>query len=523
MGVEKALIIGLDGASFNFIDPLVRGGKLPNLARLMTQGKSYYLNSTIPSNTPVAWTSMTTGQNPGKHGIFGFLNYDHPGIKVVSSRDNRARCLWDYLGSQGKASIIINLPFTWPPQKINGVMACFDWAIINDKSILAEPPSVNAYIKEQSLDKIATFHHAEADPDLERYHEIVMKESQFTLDIAHRFKWELLFVVFMVTDSVMHIYPTQKDMISEVYQIVDNAIGQLLTLIDLSKDRVFITSDHGTKLFHRAYPVPAFFKEQRLLHLKSSPRNIAQEALSNLFSPILAQYPLKLPTTVRNIYKKVTGRKATKISLRDIVDRQQSPIFLSDENSRIDVLLRINDRSLANDRVRRKLRQRIFDPINRSEMIIQNAWTSDEVYSGPHVGGAPDIILEMAENIAADIDSSSFYKKPRSYPSLTGGHIRKGILIAAGNDISPALHRKNACVADITPTILHALQLSIPASLDGRVLQELFDPQSTLGNAPTYVEVHTQKSAPSDKTDEVAFTRDEEAQMKARLQKLGYL
>jgi predicted AlkP superfamily phosphohydrolase/phosphomutase len=198
MSVERALVIGLDGASFNTIDPLVAKGHLPNLARIMTKGTSYHLKSTIPSNTPVAWTSMTTGQKPGKHGIFGFLKYDYPTIKVVSSQDNRARCLWDYLDKQGKTSVIINLPFTWPPQKINGVMACFDWAILNAESKLAEPARINTYIKEHSLDRIASFHHALGNPDLERYHEIVKTQTQFTLDMAKQFEWELLFVELLI-------------------------------------------------------------------------------------------------------------------------------------------------------------------------------------------------------------------------------------------------------------------------------------------------------------------------------------
>lgn len=518
----KVLVIGLDGASFNFIDPLVLTEQLPNFTRIMTQGRSYHLKSTIPSNTPVAWTSMTTGQNPGKHGIFGFLKYDYPTIKVVSSLDNKALCLWDYLGMQEKTSLIVNLPFTWPPRKINGVMACFDWAIINDKSKLAEPVSINTYIKEQSLDRIATFHHDFDNPDRERYQEIIKKETQFTLEIAKRYKWELLFVVFMVTDSVIHLYPTRKQMITDVYKMVDTAIGQLLTLIDLQKDQILITSDHGTKIFDRAYPIPAFFREQRLLRLKSSPRSSAELALVNLLLKIPDQYPVKLPSSFKKIYKKITGRKSTRLSLRDIVDKQHSPIFLCDENSRIDILIRLSDRALANKTVKHQLRTRILNRLNRVESVIQHAWTSDEVYAGPYVNGAPDIILEMANNIAADINSSSFYETPRSYPSIKGGHRRNGILIAAGNSIIPTADRKTAHVTDIAPTILHMLHLSIPMNLDGQVLQDLFKPDSVFGKSPKYVEMPTQRSVTKD-MDLIAYTRDEEEQMKARLQKLGYL
>jgi hypothetical protein len=185
-------------------------------------------------------------------------------------------------------------------------------------------------------------------------------------------------------------------------------------------------------------------------------------------------------------------------------------------------LLRLTDRSLANERVKQSIRKRIVDRLNLDEPVIRHAWTSDEIYSGPHIAGAPDIILEMVENVAADISSSSFYEKPRSYPSLKGGHIRNGILLAAGNSISPAKVRNNAHVADIAPTILHTFQLGIPVNLDGQVLQALFEPASVLGKPPKFVEMQTDKSVKSD-ADLTVYTRDEEEQMKARLQKLGYL
>ena len=69
---RKIVVIGLDGATFDIIEPLTKRGKLPNLARIMENGVYGELTSTIHPITPQAWTTFLTGKNAGKHGIFDF-------------------------------------------------------------------------------------------------------------------------------------------------------------------------------------------------------------------------------------------------------------------------------------------------------------------------------------------------------------------------------------------------------------------------------------------------------------------
>jgi len=72
-GKVKILIIGLDGATLNVIEPLVKAGRLPTFASFMQEGVWGKLRSTVLPLSPPAWTSFMTGKNPGKHGIFGFV------------------------------------------------------------------------------------------------------------------------------------------------------------------------------------------------------------------------------------------------------------------------------------------------------------------------------------------------------------------------------------------------------------------------------------------------------------------
>src|SRR5438046_10519479 len=70
---KKVLSIGLDGATFDVLDPLIDRGLMPRLKRFIDEGVRGPLETTIPPITPTAWVSWMTGKNPGKHGVFEFL------------------------------------------------------------------------------------------------------------------------------------------------------------------------------------------------------------------------------------------------------------------------------------------------------------------------------------------------------------------------------------------------------------------------------------------------------------------
>jgi predicted AlkP superfamily phosphohydrolase/phosphomutase len=67
------IVIALDGATFDLLDPWLDEGVLPTLARLIAGGVSGRLSSTLPPITAPAWASFMTGKNPGKHGVFDFF------------------------------------------------------------------------------------------------------------------------------------------------------------------------------------------------------------------------------------------------------------------------------------------------------------------------------------------------------------------------------------------------------------------------------------------------------------------
>ena len=98
------LLVGLDGAAFEIIDPMLREGKLPNIRRILKEGARATLVSSTPPLSPIAWTSIATGVNAGKHGVYDFARREAGSYDFVpySSKDKRARAIWNMLGEEGK-------------------------------------------------------------------------------------------------------------------------------------------------------------------------------------------------------------------------------------------------------------------------------------------------------------------------------------------------------------------------------------------------------------------------------------
>src|SRR5262245_44688458 len=120
----KTVIIGLDGATFDVINPLASAGRLPVLSRLMREGASAPLRSTILPNSFPGWASCTTGTSEGMHGVFSpfIKNPSSYGVRAMSGRDIMTRHIWDIVSEQGGRSIVLNVPTAYPPEPLNGLM-----------------------------------------------------------------------------------------------------------------------------------------------------------------------------------------------------------------------------------------------------------------------------------------------------------------------------------------------------------------------------------------------------------------
>ncbi|MFQ5805523.1 MAG: alkaline phosphatase family protein [Phycisphaerae bacterium] len=144
--VKRVVILGLDGLEPTLTEQYLQEGLLPNLAKLKEQGSYLRLGSTWPPISPVAWSSFSTGTNPGKHNIFDFIartpdyrptissvrmreprrklklgNYLIPLSKPEITPRRKSKPFWTVLGEAGVASSILRVPITFPPDKFRGL------------------------------------------------------------------------------------------------------------------------------------------------------------------------------------------------------------------------------------------------------------------------------------------------------------------------------------------------------------------------------------------------------------------
>ncbi len=129
--MPKVLIVGFDGATWDILTPLIQQGKLPTFRKLVEEGTSGYMESTVPPVTIPAWISMFSGLKPQQLGIFDFNRIVvEDGImesRLFNSSDYKGRLMWDFLSRKGMKSLVLNVPGTYPPYPIEGHLIGFDY------------------------------------------------------------------------------------------------------------------------------------------------------------------------------------------------------------------------------------------------------------------------------------------------------------------------------------------------------------------------------------------------------------
>ena len=213
---RRLLVVGIDGATYDLLDPMIERGLLPNLAALIKRGFRADLRSTIPPNSAAAWATFVTGKNPGRHGVLTFQatrpsaepgREFRPGAYTfLSSESIVGRRIWDVLGDHGKRVAVINVPMTYPPRPLNGLMVTglltppgagdFTW-----------PPELAADLEGYQIEQplAAMGFSKRADVELVRSSlEILRHQGETALRLFGREPWDFFFVCFTGTDRLQH-------------------------------------------------------------------------------------------------------------------------------------------------------------------------------------------------------------------------------------------------------------------------------------------------------------------------------
>lgn len=477
---KKALLIGLDGATFDLLMPWIRKGKLPFLRKLISEGVYGDLESTVPTISAAAWASLVTGKNPGKHGVFDFVTSEG---RIINSTCVKSQKLWGVLSEYGLNCCVVNVPVTYPPDKIKGYMI----------SSFLTPPGRKDFVFPPSLIETLTENKYKIDIEFEKYgmipegverrledfrwnmlqgiYDTLKRRCNTVLDLIGKRKWDFLMVVFRETDLIQHLFWDEMDVMLRFYQSLDDCTNAIVDHFRISccgkKDDVLLLllSDHGFgKDCEKIFNVRAWLASQGRIFNESLLPRIYKKAYKKLAETCkwvtihkssrklnsiisISSFQLKLKIGMHGIYisKLKFNTKRAYIEFRDAL---------------IDKLRAVKDPETGN-------------------RVFLGVWKREDVFEGPYLHQLPDVVYRTRpQYIAQDKEGTDLFQDHKGLP---GGHIShpKGILIASGSLTRRGEKVENAHIYDIMPTILHFFSLPVSKDLDGKVLSGLFENKLT--------------------------------------------
>ncbi len=533
----KTAIIGLDGATFDIIGPLATAGRLPILSRLMREGISAPLRSTILPNSFPGWASCTTGTSEGMHGVFSpfIKNPSKYTVRAMSGRDIMTRPVWDILTEHGGRSVVVNVPTTYPPEQINGLMvtgmltpgrsSVFTHPATLKNELLAEFPN---YVIEP--DRIPD-KHARA---VEFRRAIEVRERALKL-LMNRGEWDFLMVVFSVLDRAQHDYwadmdpahprhdpntpPEFREFIHEVYERLDAAVGRLIEQLP-ADSRVLVVSDHGfcSELFE--VRVNELLAASGLLAFKS-PSSRKSRARVRTFKEKIARRILPGAANGNVLDKKVKYGGAF---LDEIDWSRTRAFFAQDKGVWINLAGRESDGIVSDsefEQVIEEARAAVLGLISPEDdqPAFESVMRREEAFNGDWSANLPDLVMVTRHDEYVYNERPSYGDVIVPADSTTGTHSRDGIFIAWGRDIKSGSFGAQPNLRDVGPTALASLGCPLTTDMDGRPLMEVFsNVADPLRQGSSY-----KRASKDGLSNRSVYNAVEEAELRERLRALGYI
>ncbi len=526
----KVVVLGLDGGTWDLLRKFAHEGVMPNLASALERYPSGDLQSCLPPYSAPGWTTITTGLDPGRHGIFDFYR-DVDGVRTpISLQSTTAQRIWSLASDAGKTVHVFNVPVSYPPSAVNGtfvsglltpsVEAPFTHPPNLREELLALPGGYDPdpYAADQMWGRFLT----------DAAFWVHQKEVALRRILA-RSPWDLLFSVIQDTDPLQHkfwfamdeldprhdrkVAARYRDGIRRVYRLCDDVIGHRLAMAERGAT-VLLISDHGFGRYEKYFYINRVLEDAGLLA-----RNTSHHA-SRRVSPmaiVRATRRLDVFGLEERIPVRIRERLLSTLdtTLGSTIDWDRTVAFAGASSAEC---VFINDRVVD----RTEACRRAVDALESARdsdtgsKVIERAIRREDLYTGEDVRLLPDIILDFGDRPYLGSERVSAQKFTERLGSSSGGgrHRRTGIILAAGPGLVSE-RIENARIADIFPTVAHALNLPVPEGLDGHVIPGIGAQEIRYGDPISRTEPCV--DSPS------VYSPDDEKAIEASLRGLGYI
>ena len=415
----KVIIIGIDGVPFELIGNFTSKGIMPNLKEIIEDSILKKMYSSIPEVSSVAWSSIITGKNPATHGIFGFTDISGDySIYFPNFKDLKSPPFWENFD---KKIIIINLPSTYPVRKVNGIHISGFVSIDFTKSVY--PVSLIPKLKEMGykIDVDASKAHTSMElflEDLDKTLQARIKTYRYLYD---NYEWDIFFLVFTGTDRLMHFlwncYENPESKFVEEFinhfRKIDGVIGEINRKLK-DEDNLIIISDHGFGTLNYNVNINFFLKEKGYLKIEGKEYSGIKEG-----TVAFALDPARIYINLKGKYRNGSVEK-------------------SDYMKVVEEILNLFDEWEWN-----------------GEKIARDVYYKEEIYSGPYIENAPDIILvgNRGFNLKAGIKAEEIFTQD----IFTGKHTQDNAFFLLKSKKKIGIP-ENISVYDFYPVIEEIIQ-----------------------------------------------------------------
>jgi predicted AlkP superfamily phosphohydrolase/phosphomutase len=550
----RTLLLGLDGVTFDVVDPLLAEGRMPALARLIARGVRAPLRSTCPPVSAPAWVTFLTGKQPGKHGVFNFQNVDgrrYSGFNetLVNSSYFAGDTLLDYLGALGGLrTLAYRVPMTFPAWDVPNTVVVAGPPVPDRRRAYARPVAVEAELGPASLlshDELAA---AQRACDVERIDAANRHELDLLERITARYlseRYELIVSFTGIPDGLHHAFWAFHDprsplhepeapealrtIITRWYEAIDATIGRLLERCD-GDTAVIVLSDHGGgPAPTRHVNLNAFLRQAGYLAAAGGGRANVASGVRRLVDRARQDLPGRM-WLKRHLPERLQGRlralrNATSAISWERTQAYAVPLFYPVTAVWVNLRGRQPKGTVAPgaeyERVRTQLIERLGalrDPAS-GRPLVTGVWRREDLYAGPHLEDAPDLMVETAADHHGGFDLGQLVSEVphAALRAVNGSHTQDGILIAAGGPFRRGVRVDAPSLADVLPTAVHLLGAPLPDDLDGRVIADALE--------PAYLDAHPVQTTTraGGAGGRVAVSEDDESEMRKWLQGLGYV
>ena len=456
----RIVVIGLDCAAPSL---LLEGADLPTLRRLMLSGCYGRLESVVPPITVPAWMCMTSGQDPGSLGVYGFRNrrdYSYNGLDIVSARSFSAPMVWDYLPANGGPTAIVGVPPSYPPREVNGVcVGCF--LTPDTRRVFTHPAplsdEITALVGEYPVD-VAGFRTDDKAWLRDEIYAMSRKHFRVVRHLLQQRRWSYFQFVEIGLDRMHHGFwhfhdPAHRhypgpgnpfaETIREYYRYLDEEIASVLALLP-DDTVVLVASDHGAQRLDGGFCINEWLIREGLLALHSRP------AQPTPFSRLDVDWDRTTAWSEGGYYARV---------------------FLNVKGREPRGTIDPGDYT----RVRADIRQRLEHTVDDAGRLMgTQVFYPDEIYREVR-NVAPDLIAQLGAlywRSVGGVGYDAIHVQENDTGPDSCNHASHGAFILSAPGVTPRGEVEGAHLLDIAPTLLDLAGCEVPPLLTGRPVSQ---------------------------------------------------